>query len=222
MTGFSPLHHCAHSCGVRSYISFHNFPSLLLFTCVHSVLSLRQSGSPDHCVKESVLRRPWQETGAGPAALSGPVTHPERKQVEAAASELSELRARRDSRKPARYTTAWSSATYRRWSKCTYIFCEVGTCSRVGLFTRWRAATARVRQKVTRVGSVLLLSPWIHFYFNFDIYTPNFTGVTECPHSCGVFFTALSLIQNNKLNLDFTQINSGFAFWFLCHPRSFV
>lgn len=40
------------------------------------------SGDLDHYKNLVVVMRPREETGAGPAALSGPVRHPERKQLE--------------------------------------------------------------------------------------------------------------------------------------------
>lgn len=40
------------------------------------------SGDLDHYKNLVVVMRPREETGAGPAALSGPVRHPDRKQLE--------------------------------------------------------------------------------------------------------------------------------------------
>lgn len=49
----------------------------------HSTFSA-MSGDLDHYKNLVVVMRPREETGAGPAALSGPVRHPDRKQLEAA------------------------------------------------------------------------------------------------------------------------------------------
>lgn len=71
------------------FISIHNFPRgpsvflmlpvLYTFSVVVSLTTVRWAQGP-------VVRRPREETGAGPAALSGPVRYPDRKQLEAAAA----------------------------------------------------------------------------------------------------------------------------------------
>lgn len=76
-------------CLVPSYISFHNFPNPLFlfsffpaFTSVLLSLSWPESLTTMKWGLSPIVRRPREETGAGPAALSGAVRYPDRKQLE--------------------------------------------------------------------------------------------------------------------------------------------
>lgn len=98
-------------------------PVLYTFSVVVSLTTVRWAPGP-------VVRRPREETGAGPAALSGPVRYPDRKQLEAAAAAAEHKMWRaassgRATRKPG-LIYGWMRAAVARGrrNECSYIQCE--------------------------------------------------------------------------------------------------